>query len=149
LSGLNNMTSKRGKVKNRAANGQFQTIPRQVVESGNYSKLDGWSVKLLVDINAQFNGKNNGDLCATWSLLKDKGWRSKATLHRSTRNLIELGFIQQTRQGGRNQCSLFSVTFKPIDECQGKLDTKPTITPSNLWKLTDKDTTLSIVKVAK
>ena len=143
------MSNKRGKVKNRSGNGQFQTIPRQIVESENYSKLDGWSVKLLVDINAQFNGKNNGDLCATWSILKDKGWRSKATLHRATKNLIETGFIQQTRQGGRNQCSLFAVTFKPIDECQGKLDTKATVVAANLWKLTNTSRALSVVRAVE
>jgi hypothetical protein len=44
------------------------------------------------------------------------------------------GFIEQTRQGGKNQCSLYAVTWLAIDECNGKLDVNPTRAASNLWK---------------
>lgn len=90
-------------------------------------------MKLLVDAAKQYNGSNNGDLHAAWSILSGQGWRSKGTLSRAIKELIDKGFIELTRQGGKNRCSLYAITWKPIDECKGKLDVKETRVASNLW----------------
>lgn len=124
---------RRAKLKGRKGKTPFLYLPQDVLNSGAYRDLDGWSVKLLVDIAGQFRGHNNGDLCAAFSVLREKGWRSKGTLHKALSNLLEAGLIQQTRQGGRNRCSLYAVTWRPIDECKGKLDVKPTMAPSALY----------------
>jgi hypothetical protein len=55
-------------------------------------------------------------------------------VHKALAELLALGFIEQTRQGGKNQCSLYAVTWLAIDECNGKLYVKPTNVASNLWK---------------
>lgn len=109
-------------------------IPIQVLTSENYTTLNGWDTKLLVDIYVQYDGKNNGDLCAAWSVLSKRGWNSPATLNRSISKLLNTGFIVLTRQGGRNRASLYAVTFRPIDECDGKLDSKTTTVAANNWK---------------
>jgi len=126
--------SKREKITGRREKPTFVGIPMIVMDSPAYCRLGGWDVKLLMDIARQYNGYNNGDLCAAWKTMKPKGWNSKGTLNRALQTLQELGFVEQTRQGGRNRCSLFSLTWQPIDECKGKLDVSPTQTPSNRYR---------------
>ena len=128
------MQDKRAKHKGRKGNASFLHIPHEVLNSDAYRSQDGWTAKLLVDLAGQFNGGNNGDLCAAWTIMREKGWRSKGTLHKSLNNLLEVGLIEQTRQGGKNRCSLYAVTWRAIDECKGKLDVRPTRSPSGLWK---------------
>lgn len=91
-------------------------------------------MKLLVDVASQFNGKNNGDLTAAWSVMRDRGWKSPGTLHKALRALLNAGLIQETRSGGRHRCTLYAVTWRGIDECKGKLDVNPTVTPSNRFQ---------------
>ena len=90
-------------------------------------------MKLLIDVAKQYNGSNNGDLHAAWSILSGQGWHSKGTLSRAIKELIDKGFIELTRQGGKNRCSLYAVTWRSIDECKGKLDVRETRVASNLW----------------
>jgi len=122
------------RTKGRASVKRFLAIPIQVLESENYSKLSAWSVKLIVDVAKQYNGKNNGDLHAAWSIMQDHGWNSPSTLNNAVNEAVDLGFIELTRQGGRNKASLYAITWKPIDECKGKHDAKPSAVASNLWK---------------
>ena len=62
------------------------------------------------------------------------GWTSKGTVDKALNELLARGFIEQTRQGGRNKCSLYAVSWLAIDECGGKLDVSDTRVASNLWK---------------
>ncbi|KXS53950.1 MAG: hypothetical protein AWU57_1662 [Marinobacter sp. T13-3] len=124
---------RRAKLTGKKGQAGFLSIPHPVLESDAYKKLDAWTVKLLVDIAGQFRGANNGDLCATWSVMKEKGWRSPATLSKALKQLLENGLIQLTRQGGRNQCSLYAITWRNIDDCKGKIDVRPTKAPSALY----------------
>lgn len=125
---------KREKHTGRKGRSTFLHIPHEVLCSDAYRRQDGWAAKLLVDVAGQFNGYNNGDLCAAWTIMREKGWRSKGTLHKALNHLLEAGLVEQTRQGGRNRCSLYAVTWRAIDECKGKLEIKPTRAPSGLWK---------------
>ncbi|WP_375176682.1 hypothetical protein [Marinobacter mobilis] len=124
---------RRARLTGKAGRSPFLGIPHHVIGSEAYKSLDGWAVKLLVDIAAQFKGNNNGDLCAAWSVMQDKGWNSKGTLHKALKALLDAGLIEQTRQGGRNRCSLYAITWRSIDECRGKLDVRPTNAPSSLY----------------
>ena len=113
-------------------------IPRMVVESFAFRNLSGNAVKLLMNLYVQYKGFNNGDLSAPFSTMQRmNGWKSKGTLSRAIKELIEAGLIEVSRQGGRHKCSLYAVTFKPIDDCKGKLDIKATTAPVNLWKKHD------------
>lgn len=102
--------------------------------------MSAHGVKLLIDLFTQYRGGNNGDLAAAWPIMKSRGWTSKATLYRALNELREARWIVVTRQGGaaelgaRRVCSLYAVTWKQIDYCDGKLDVQHTNTPSNTWK---------------
>jgi hypothetical protein len=86
----------------------------------------------LMDLMQQLNGRNNGDLTAAPKVMESYGWTSRGTLDAVLVECVALGFLEQTRQGGRNRCSLYAVTWKGIDE--GPHDAKPDLVPSNLWK---------------
>ena len=128
------MTLKRQKVKRRRETGSFIAMPHACLNHENYIALNPHSVKLLFDLYAQYKGKNNGDFVATWSYMKKRGWRSQDTLFKAIKELLNRGWIVVSRQGGRNRCSLYAVTFQRIDECQGKLDITSTIAALGNWK---------------
>jgi hypothetical protein len=96
--------------------------------------LSSYEVKLLMDLYAQYNGRNNGDFHCTWSLMEKRGWHSEDTLHRALKGLIGRGWIIRSRQGGKHRCSLYAVTWLRIDECGGKHDLRATITAPGTWK---------------
>lgn len=102
--------------KGRSKTAAFIALPKNLINSQNFQSLKGSSVKLLTQIMEQFNGKNNGNLQASFSVLKHKGWRSSETLDRALKELIGRGFLIKTRQGYfPNVCSLYGVTWKIID----------------------------------
>ena len=93
----------------------------------NYRMLSVHAVKLLCDLGSQFKGGNNGDLCATWSLMQVRGWKLRDTLGEALAELLHYGKIEQTRQGVLHRCSLYALTWHVIDECKGKLDVTPKV----------------------
>ena len=109
--------------KGRASQSSFVALPRQVLNHPNFVRLSFRATKLFLNIYGQYGGFNNGDFCAPFSLMKNKGFKSNETLSLAINELLHYGLIITTRKGGRNKiCSLFAVTFQPIDECKGKLD---------------------------
>jgi hypothetical protein len=128
------MAKNRLRVKGRADRGSFVALPHEILNHPNFTGLDSHAVKMLIDLYSQYRGKNNGDFSATWSRMKGRGWHSKGTLNRALKELLSKGWIITSRQGWRNHCSLYAVTFKPVDECGGKLDESATLTPLGYWK---------------
>ncbi len=118
----------------RAESGSFFAIPHAVMASPAFKNLSGYAVKMLCSLGGQYRGSNNGDLGAAWRVMQPQGWRSRDTLLRALRELIDAGMIEQTRQGGLNRCSLYALTWHAIDDCDGKLDVRATRVPSGLWK---------------
>ena len=106
-----------------------------VLRSQSFSRLGPHAVKLLMDLLAQYKGDNNGDLCAAWTLMKKRGWRSRDTLSKARRELLKSEWIIVTRQGGKHLPTLFALTFFAVDECDGKLDMKPTHSPPSNWHM--------------
>ena len=127
--------SKRKKTTGRAEQGSFAALPKAVIKKMQ-EKLTAAGYKLLIDLFEQYNGNNNGDLTPAWGIMNKKGWKSKETLNKARKQLINQGFIELTRQGTLrpHSCSLYAVTWINIDECNGKLDVKPTKTGSGLWR---------------
>ncbi len=125
---------KRQRIKGRSGKGSFLLLPHALLLSDSFASLSGKAVKCLIDIATQFKGKNNGDLSCTLKLMKKHGWNSNCQLMKAKNELMENGFIVLTRQGGRNHCSLYAITWQPIDECSGKLDRHETTAPLNYWK---------------
>ena len=128
--------SRRGRerLKGRAHGGWFFRLPVEVLDSPAYCGLSFKARALLMDLGAQFRGHNNGDFTAAWTQMRPRGWKSKDTLRRALLELLEAGLIELTRQGGLHWCSLYAVTWLPIDECGDKLDVKATTVASNLWR---------------
>lgn len=127
--------AKRGK-KPRA--GRFVGIPYHVANSDVFSKLDAYEVKLLFDLSRQFNGRNNGNLTATLTLMESWGWAS-GTLHRTQKSLLEKGFITVTRQGWkqRGKPTLLALTWHEIHEPPKTVEydegVKVSPVPLNYW----------------
>jgi hypothetical protein len=128
------MARTRQKMKGRRDGGTFIMVPHALLDCANYASLSPRAVKLFLDLYGQFKGANNGDFTLAWKVMREKGWSSKDQLSKARRELLERGFIVQTRQGWNNRCSLYGVTFHPIDECGGKLDINPTSTAFGWWK---------------
>lgn len=95
----------------------FVALPYSVLNSPIFLALSPHAVKLLIDVAAQYRGDNNGDLSVAWKLMQPRGWRSEATLHKVKRELLEAGFLYETRKGRRpNLCSLFALTWPLLDD---------------------------------
>lgn len=128
------MARTRAKSKGRRESGCFTLIPHVVQDCANWHKCSGTAIKLLCDIARQYNGRNNGDLCAALSMLKPRGWRSSDTVGNAQRELRHYGLLVLTRQGGLHGPSLYAVTWQAIDDCSGKLEMRPTQKPPGDWK---------------
>lgn len=121
-------------MKGRKSVNSFAGIPRHVIKSADYRNLSGNAVKLLVALAFQFKGKNNGDLTAAYSVMHEKyGFRSKATLASALKKLLLANIITKTREGmflnPGGRCALYALNWASVDECNGKLDMKPTQLP--------------------
>jgi hypothetical protein len=123
----------REKHTGRKESGTFLRVPTAVLCSSNFCGMSLKAKALIVDIGARYNGHNNGDLAAPWTWMKERGWRSKDTLHRALKELRCAGMIELTRQGGLNGPSLYAFTWMPIDQCKAGLDVSPTRVASGKW----------------
>lgn len=133
------MNRSRRKYKGRTDSGGFFQLPHAVMDSPNFGALSGSAVKLLTALGRQYCGTNNGDLSAAWRIMKPHGWRSRDTLQRAQRELLEAGMIEKTRQGGLHKCNLFALTWRAVDDCGGKLEVPSTHVASGLWRLPDQN----------
>ena len=135
------MGAKRRKAKDKyAMSGGFGALPRRVWEHPDYQSLPGNAVKLLMDLACQYNGRNNGDLTAAYTVLKKRGWKSQDTITKAIQQLLDARLIVRTREGrfqnpgGRPH--LYAISWKAIDECPGKqLDVGPTVKPPRTFSL--------------
>ena len=100
----------------------------------NFKTLSPRATKYVVDLASNYNGRNNGDLSATFSQMKSRGWNSSDQLFKAKRELVDRGIIKVSRQGGLNKCNLYALNWFQIDECDGKLDIAPTPTAPKDWK---------------
>jgi len=108
-------------------------LPHAVLHSRKYVALSYSGRALLIDVAGQYNGKNNGDLSITWTVMKSKGWKSEATLNKAKQEILAAGFVAETRKGQRpNLCSLYGITWQPLDE-NPKLDVKRAGFPVGAW----------------
>ena len=126
-----------GRVKHKQK-ASFAGIPRVVMECPDYTNLSGSAIRLLVELACAYKGGNNGDLSPAWTLMKERGFRSKATLTRAIKELVAAEMIILTRQGQfiKNRAGLYALTWASIDECAGKqLDESPTRTPPRNFSL--------------
>lgn len=126
---------RRMKVTGRAeAKESFAGVPRAVMNTRKYRLLSAPAKVQLFELCRQYNGFNNGDLCAAWSVVKDRGCGSHTTVQKATNELIRAGMIELTEKGGRHRPNLYALTWKAWDDCGIKVSFSPTRMPSGLWK---------------
>ncbi len=129
------MSHRKMRANGRGKTTSFAGIPRRLMEHEDYRSLSGAAVKLLMFLCYQYRGNNNGDLSATFEQVKEAGVaRSKDTLSKSLGLLIARNLIVCTREGHFQKvgprCSLYALTWQPIDECRGKqLEVPPSKVP--------------------
>ena len=136
---MTTQTQKRLRNKNRYPFKFFVMFPWDVLNHETFRTLSPKATKLVVDIAAQYRGSNNGDLSATLSLMRDRGWNSSDQLDKAKKELVAKDVIRVVRQGGLNKCNLYALTWFPIDECKGKLDIASTTTAPVDWMIGSPD----------
>lgn len=116
--------------------GMTFVVPLEMLRCPNFTRLTPYGTKLILDLARQYTGLNNGYLCASWSLMKDAGWGSSATLCKAVNECEHYGLIVRTQQGGLNKPNLHAFTWRRIDEKKDKppLLIAPTVAPLNSWK---------------
>lgn len=129
--------------------GGYVAMPHCMLSSQNYISLSPHALKLLGDLLAQFKGSNNGNLCMAWTLMEKRNWKSRDTLNKARRELLEKEFIIMSRAGDRKRPTLYAVTFFAIDECGGKLDINATERPLSLWRKHEPVSPLNINSVTR
>lgn len=113
----------------------FLHLHRPLLECPDFVTLKGNALKLLIDLGAQYNGYNNGDLCAAMSVLRHRAWNSNSQIRAALNELQERNLIMETKRGGLGiGPNLYALTWRPIDECGGKLDVQPTNNPPRLFR---------------
>lgn len=78
---------------------EFIPIPKAVLAMPDFIGLPSGAKVLMLDLAAQYTGKNNGRLCPAWEVMKRSGWVSKGTLQRARDALLEMPFVVHTRKG--------------------------------------------------
>lgn len=121
-------------AKGRKKCAPFARLPHAVMAHSNFINLTNRAKVLLLDLLYQYRGSNNGDLTVAMKIMSKRGWTSKDQLHKAKIELLEKGWIVETRKGGRNIPTLYALTFFGIDECRGKLDRSPNPKPLGYWK---------------
>lgn len=126
---------KRWKLTGKGKDHTFLQLRHDLIRSRQFCALSGNAVKVLLFLAGQFNGRNNGDLSATETMVERAGLCSGTTAAKSLRELEAAGFIVVTRHGHRRRCHLYALTWLPIDECEGKgLELPSERVARNTWK---------------
>ena len=127
----------RNRFKGNRISGPFLALPRDLIDHPAFLRLSPYAKALLIDLGAQYRGDNNGDLSCAWKLMKPRGWRSEATLHKAKHELLTAGFIFEARKGRRpNVCSLYALTWLVID-ASAKHDCTPAAFERGAYRRSD------------
>jgi len=120
---------------------RFVATPHALVVHKNFAELSGRASKLLLAMQSQYVGSNNGHLTATFSRMKRFGFNSKDSLAKSIQELIMLGYIVRTRSQQRRMPALYALTWLPINKAPTGEPFDSGIGPegesSDLWRHVD------------
>lgn len=98
----------------------YAAIEHRVIDSPAFADLSSSAVRLLVVMARQLNGKNNGQLQATYSYVSKLGINSEHTLKDALAQLVSHGFVYRTRSHGANRTwARYAVTWLPIQDKTG------------------------------
>lgn len=118
------MARSRAKNKKRSDAGQYFVIPHHIMDYPDWQRLTPNAIRLLLELLKQYNGRNNGDFTAAWTIMQKRGFHSQTTLNDALKCLMDLQYIIRTREGRfcnpGKRCALYAVTWLPIHDCPGK-----------------------------
>jgi hypothetical protein len=122
--------------KRRIGSGEhYAMLPEEVLTSEACRTLPNFAFRVLVATAAGYRGNNNGDLAMTWKIARTFGITSQRHLVKALAILLERDLLQKTRQGGKRPLGpcLYALTWRPIDDLKGKIDSGPTPIASHAW----------------
>ena len=125
--------SRRRKLNRGSIRATYVQFQHRMLKDRRFLALSARACKALLFLAGQYNGRNNGDLSIAPKVAKTAGLKAGGNMHCAVTELIRAGFVIQTRQGGRNRCSLYALAWFAIDECDGKLDIPSTQVAPNDW----------------
>ena len=103
----------------------FVMMPHILVEDPKFKNLSSGAHKMINYLVSQFKGYNNGDLDICEKNARRRGFlMSGASMRRGVKELLKKGFIELTRQGGRNRNSLFALAWFDVEYNPSKHDYK-------------------------
>ncbi|MCU7801939.1 MAG: hypothetical protein KZQ96_01985 [Candidatus Thiodiazotropha sp. (ex Lucinoma borealis)] len=91
-------------------------LPDALFYDERTGRLSRPAFQLLIELNQQFDGFNNGNLCAARKCLRFE-WNDK-TLKAAKRDLIHEKLIEVTRRGLGRKPTLYALCHLPINECE-------------------------------
>ena len=107
--------------------GRVLALPYRLLVHPAFDNLSPKAIAVLIKLARGYNGRNNGDLSCTVSMMAAGRPMDAKTLASALTELIEAGMIVRTREnrkGGREQgmarCALYAITWAKVDDCPGK-----------------------------
>lgn len=125
---------KRPRFRGRKNGHSFLMLPHFVIQSPQWRALGGNAIKFLVELASEYDGSNNGDLSLTRKTALKRGWRSGETRDKAADEAVAAGFALLTRQGHKGACSLYAITWQPIDDVGKGVMYPPSRTAPRLWE---------------
>ena len=99
-------------------------LPKSLMEDSDFRALSPSATKVLMVLGCQYNGRNNGDLAATVTMLAPWGGMAKGTLAKALRELLGNRIIYKTRHHRRGvdgaKPTLYALSWVDINPCPGK-----------------------------
>jgi hypothetical protein len=131
-------------AKHKKGKGHFAGVPSNVMRHPDYINLGANSKVLLYEFALQYFGKNNGKLCAVFSQMKLRGFKSETTLRKAIKGLLDSKLIVLTKVGmygkGKRLPNYYAITWQPIDDVKGfVMDIPSTITPPRAFSVEFKE----------
>jgi len=119
--------------------GRALALPYLILIHPAFDNLTPKAIAVLVKLARYYNGRNNGDLSCTATMMAKGRPMDAKTLASALQELLEAKLIVRTREyrkgreKGMARCALYAVTWAAIDECPGKdLEVKPG--PPTFWR---------------
>lgn len=98
----------------KASHTNFIGIDRRAADSPAFIELSVFARALYLDLRRQFNGYNNGDICAADTILESYGW-SHSTIAKHLKQIVDHGLMVKTRQGGIGAMSKYPTLYAFTD----------------------------------
>ena len=129
-------SSKKQNQFKKSVNGStFSMLRHDVVLGQEIEPLSLAAKWVLMKMIGLYNKGNNGNLSAPLNKSKEIFQLSAPGLKKALDELIAADFLEVTRQGGKNQCSLYALTcFSLNDVNKAGITLKATDRPSEKWK---------------